>query len=147
MRDIIDRQTFVFSCGPLNTDPSQFQTPMNLRFAADAMVLKSISYADTSGIDVADVVQIWCNITNDNLIGAFPNSGGQHTPIFLQCDQYFILSNTFQTGNLMFQFQQTQSGAARPFLYNPQPLISDQIGGSNTNGVVVLTIEFLKHSK
>ena len=124
MRDKIDRQTFVISVN-LETltgaIPSQVQLPMNLRFASDELILKSIIYNNSGATaDIDDVVQIWCNVTNDGLIGAFPNSPLQ-TPVFLQLDQHFTINNTFQTGNFVLQFQNTSLGA--PASYNPQSLI------------------------
>ena len=76
--NIIERQTFIISVN-FNTMTgvvySQVQLPINLRFAADELVLKSIIYNNTGAVaDVDDVIQIWCNLTSDNLIGAFPNT-------------------------------------------------------------------------
>ena len=115
---------------------------MNLRFAADELVLKSIIYSPGAALDVGDMVQIWCSLTNDNLIGTFPNDIGQS----YQHDEHFRLSNSFQTGNITFQFQ-TTIGPAAPFYYNPQALISvaalvPVVG--NTKGIVSFTVEFLK---
>ncbi len=154
MRDIIDRQTFVISANlqtlnTVTTIPSIINVPMNLRFAADELVLKSISYSPLDGTnDVTNIIQIWCNITNDNLIASFGNDLSQS----YQHNEHFRLNNTFQTGNLILQFLGTdgsidnvpnfQSIAS----YNPQRLISTQLP-QRTFGVVVLTIEFLKLSK
>jgi len=120
MREIIDRQTFVISVNFATFVPgppevrSQVTLPMNLRFAADELVLKSLAYGG-GGTDLADVVQIWCNLTNDGLIGAFPN-----TIQFSQMhDEHFSISNNFQTGNLVLQFQETDRGA----LVAIQPII------------------------
>lgn len=148
----IDRQTFVISVN-LNTltgvIPSQVQLPMNLRFAADELVLKSITYNPFAGnLDVDNTVQIWCNITNDNLIGSFSNTNNLST----QHDEHFRINNTFQTGNFVLQFQGTDGSLdnvpnfGNPGSYNPQRLISSQFP-QRTFGTVVLTIEFLKHSK
>src|SRR5690606_27708687 len=127
---------------------AEVQIPLNLRFAADELVVKSINYNATFGSsDVPDVVQIWCNITNDNIIGSFPNSGSidgmTSTPIFQTHDDHFRLNNTFQTGNMILQFQTTDSG--NRFSYNPQPLISTQ-NPQFTFDVVVITIEFIKYA-
>jgi hypothetical protein len=99
--------------------------------------LKTISYSLGAVADVAEMVQIWCNITNDPLIGAFSNS----TRVGLYCDNHFAISNKFQNGVFTLQFQKTDSGS--PFFYNPQALITGPNG--NTKGIVVLVIEFLKH--
>ena len=50
--------------------PSQVQLPMNLRFAADELILKSITYNNNVSIfpDISNTVGIWCNVTNDGLI-------------------------------------------------------------------------------
>ena len=152
MINIIDRQTVVISVnlatfviGPPEVK-SQVQLPINLRFAADELILKTIVYNNTGAVaDVDDVIHdvIWCNITNDNLIGAFPNAPTQH-PIFLQLDNHFKISNNFQTGNFVLQFQQTSIG--NPASFNPQPLISSQ-AAQHTHGTVVMTIEFIKSTK
>ena len=117
--NIVDRQTFVISVNfaalwinPATRlgNPSQVSLPMNLRFAADELILKTISYSNGSGVpDTANFAQIWCNVTNDNLIGAFPNNELVSTYFFL--DQHCSISNAFQTGNLVFQFQNTSLGA------------------------------------
>ena len=83
------------------------------------------------------MVQIWCGITNDNLIGTFPNGVG----LSYQHDENFRVSNSFQTGNITFQFQTTINGA--PFYYNPQGLISSTVV-DNTKRIVSFTVEFLK---
>src|SRR5690606_32156428 len=78
MSNIIDRQTFVFSISLFDfttvggvENRAEVQIPLNLRFAADELVVKSINYNATfRSSDVPDVVQIWCNITNDNIIGS-----------------------------------------------------------------------------
>lgn len=147
MTNVIDRQTFVFSFYFFdNTVPSQIQTNLNLRFAADELVLKSISYAPyindptDPDYDVPDNIQIWCNVTNDNLIGAFANT----TPNSVYHNDHFRINNTFQTGNFILQFQTTDQGA--PFPYNPQPLVSTQVT-QRTFGIVSLTIEFIKLTK
>ena len=151
MREIIDRQTFVFSIdmnGLAVNNQSYIQSAVNLRFPADELVLKSLTYkvipAAAGGTDdVDDVVQIWCNIINDGLMTAFPNN----TAFLSYADLHFTINNTFQTGNLVFQFQQTANGA--PFYYNPQASIvaPGAPGTSNTNGILSFTIEFLKHNK
>ena len=151
MKEVINRQTLIISvnlatfvAGPPEI-PSQIQTPVNLRFAADELILKALEYNTVTGVDIADVVQIWCSITNDNLIASFPNDAS----VYQHHDSHFTLCNTFQTGVITFQFQQTKVDNA-PFYYNPQPVISSQrtnAGGSNTRGVVSFTIEFVKYSK
>lgn len=151
MSNIIDRQTFVIST-PLDiltgAIPSIVELPMNLRFAADELILKSISYANPNALasqDVMDVVQIWCNITNDGLIGSFPNSGPSAIPVVSNPNTHLRLSNSFQTGNFILQFQVTDG--APYFLnnasFNPQSLISSQVP-QRTFGTVVLTVEFVK---
>ena len=138
MTNVIDRQTVVFSINLALLLPSVAQIPMNLRFAADELVLKSITYSPGAVLDVGDMVQIWCSLTNDNLIATFPNGVG----LSYQHDEYFRLSNSFQTGNITFQFQTTINGA--PFYYNPQTLISVGAVVGNTKGIVSFTVEFLK---
>ena len=141
---IIDRQTFIFSIDLNGLDPSQISTNINLRFTANEIILKSISYTSENA-DVPDVVQIWCNITNDGLIGSFPNGGdgnNNNVPVFQTHNEHFRLNNnSFQTGNFILQFQTTNQG--EPFYYNPQPLISTQ-SPTHTNGIVSITIEFVK---
>ena len=75
-------------------DPSQTITPVNLRFAADELILKSLTYnSDAAHPDANDdLVQIWCNITNDGLITAFPNNSTFNQ----QYNTHFRLNNTFQ---------------------------------------------------
>ena len=118
MTNVIDRQTVVFSINLALLLPSVAQIPMNLRFAADELVLKSLTYSPGAVPDVGDMVQIWCSLTSDNSIGTFPNGVG----LSYQHDEHFRFSNSFQTGNIPFQFQTTANGA--PFYYNPQKLIS-----------------------
>lgn len=138
MNQIIDRQTFIFSVNLNVVGNEVIKTPVNLRFAADELILKSISYnVNPTNADAANVTQIWCNITNDNLIGSFPNNAA----VFQQHNESFRISNTFQTGNFELQFQKTGTNIA-PFYYNPQPLI-----GTETRGVVAITIEFVKLAK
>jgi hypothetical protein len=137
MTNILDRQTFVFSVNLNNAGANVIQTPISLRFAADELILKSISYNNVGNNDTTDVVQIWCNITNDNLIGSFPNND----TVFQTLNSHFRISNTFQTGIFELQFQQTANNVG-PIYYNPQPLI-----GASTKGVVVITIEFTKLAK
>ncbi len=151
MTNIIDRQTVIFSINFSNAAliaSSQINSAINLRFAADELVIKSIVYNDPTGTDTPDVIQIWCNLTNDNLIGAFPNGAGllgAGSPIFLVPNTYFRLNNTFQTGNINLQFQQTDNTIASPLFYNPQPLLS--VTAQTTFGTVSITIEFLKYAK
>ena len=115
---------------------------MNLRFAADELILKSITYNKNVSViaDVSSTVLIWCNITNDNFIGAFPNT----TNNCYYHDEHFTINNTFQTGNFVLQFQRGDLG--QPATFNAQPLISSQ-APQRTFGTVVLTIEFVKHQK
>ena len=58
MTNVIDRQTVVFSINLALLLPSVAQIPMNLRFAADELVLKSITYSPGAVLDVGDMVQI-----------------------------------------------------------------------------------------
>jgi hypothetical protein len=148
MHEIIDRQTFVFSIDMASlavANKSYIQTAVNLRFAADELVLKALTYqgipASAGGTDdTDDMVQIWCNLTNDGLLTAFPNN----TAFQSFADLHFTLNNTFQSGNVVFQFQQTANGS--PFYYNPQdPIV--EAGTSHTNGILSFTVEFLKHDK
>ena len=147
MSNITDRQTVIVSVSLIlmNTvtgNPSHIQLPINLRFAADELIVKNITYNNNFSVtpDVSNTVLIWCNLTNDGLIGVFPNS--------VNCsyhrDDHFRLNNTFQTGNIIMQF--LQSDTANPATYNPQPLISAQ-APQETFGSVSITLEFVKHSK
>ena len=158
MKNIVDRQTFVISvnlgrftpkAGAVPEVLSIANLPMNLRFAADTLVVKSIGYSGATGAaDVEDMVQVWCNITNDNIIATFPNTNNIQT----QHNSYFSISNKFQTGLFVLQFQETNgtldnvptNGPIASYL--PQRLISSQ-DPQKTKGVVCLTIEFLKHEK
>ncbi len=133
MTNVVDRQTFVFSIDFATATTSQINTSINLRFAADELILKGISYNVAPATDTEGVVQIWCNLTNDNLIGSFPNN----VAVFQNLNSHFRLNNTFQTGNLLLQFQQT--GLDTVFHYNPEAL-----DNGSTLGVVALTIEFIK---
>lgn len=148
MNSILDRQTFVISVNMFNLsgvlDPSilsQVSLPMNLRFAANELRVKSIAYHvlhDTN--DVEDIIQIWCNQTNDGLIATFPNS----INFQVQHDEHFRLNNSFQTGNFTLQFQSTDLG--NPASFNPQSLISSQ-NPQRTFGTVSITVEFVKLAK
>lgn len=135
MIDIVDRQTFVFSLDLQTATSSQIQTFLNLRFSADELILKSIVYNVPSATDTDEVLQIWCNVTNDGLIGAFPNNAA----VFLPLNTRFRLNNSFQTGNFVLQFQ--TAGNDLVFHYNSGALTS------NTHGVVAVTIEFIKLKK
>jgi len=101
MSNIQDRQTVVFTINLATLLPSKAIIPMNLRFAADELVLKSLT---SSPSDVADAVQIWCDRTIDGMIGVFANGIG----LTYQHDEHFRISNSFQSGNIVFQFQQLQ---------------------------------------
>ncbi len=165
--NIIDRQTVIVSVNlvTFKTDagthievPAIVNLPMNLRFAADEMVLKNITYNSVDGkADTPDVVQIWCSITNDGIIGTFPNAGdtdpanGFPIPLSCQHDDHFRLNNSFQTGNMQLQFQQTRVNVL-PSLNYPlgfpgsigvQPLIS-ALAAQTTFGSVSMTLEFIK---
>ncbi len=148
MSNIADRQTVVVSinCATFHVPggvPSVVTLPMNLRFAANELVVKNISYIGAA-TDVSDVVQIWCNITNDGLIGSFPNSGTNNLiPVFISCDNHFKINNNFQIGNFVLELQQTGGPAGTPASYNTQPLISS-LAAQSTFGKVVITLEFLK---
>jgi hypothetical protein len=143
-----DCQSFIVSinCNTFTGAVSSIVTlPMNLRFAADAMIVKSIAYnAKGAQNDVNDTVQIWCNLTNDQIIGSFPNTGINNIPVSTYLNSHFMLSNTFQTGNVVFQLQSTDLGA--PASYLPQALISSQ-NPQRTFGTVTITIEFIKLRK
>lgn len=137
MSNICDRQTMVFSFNLTLLLPSVAVVPMNLRFAADEMILKSVTYSPVANADIGDSVNIWCDKTNDGIIATFANGIG----LSYQHDEHFRLSNSFQTGNMTFQFQTTINGS--PFFYNPQVLISGAILG-NTHGIISFTVEFVK---
>ena len=121
-----------------------------MTFAADELVVKSLAYSSLAGnADVNDVVQIACNITNDNLICAFPN-----TSMFSQVhNEHFAINNSFSGGNLTLQFKGTDGLITEigpvfssPASFRPQRLISAQ-APQRTKGTVVLTIEFVKYAK
>src|SRR5690606_24549557 len=114
---LFKRQSAGENSASINT--SLIRSPINLRFAADELIVKSISYADPTNTDTPDVILIWCNITNDNIIGSFANSSS----ITVRHDEHFCISNTFQTGIFELQFQQTRATTV-PFYSSPQPLIS-----------------------
>ncbi len=142
MSNILDRQTFVFSINMnLLTNTSKIQSAIQLRFVADEMILKSISYkVRAATADTDNMVQIWCNMINDNLMVAFPNNSS-----YIQAmDLHFRVNNVCQTGSIEFQFQQTALGA--PLYYNPQNGIVTA-GVSQTNGILCFTIEFVKYVK
>ena len=141
---VIDRQTFVFSVNLNALNPSQIQTPVNLRFVAHELILKSLSYSTVNATpDAKNLVQIWCNLTNDGLLTSFPNN----QVLCTFPDLHFTLNNNFQAGNIIFQFQKT-TAYNDPLFYNPQPLISDVTAPVNvTRGIVSFTIEFVKYLK
>lgn len=128
--NVADRQTFVFSINFGATN--QIQTFLNLRFSADELIVKSIVYNVAANADTVGVVQIYCNVTNDSLIGAFGNDGLTAQ----QSNCHFRLNNSFQTGNFVLQFQ--KAGADTNFHYNPTAL------DTNSHGVAAVTIEFVK---
>ena len=145
MKNIVDRQTFIFSFNFFVNESSQILTQLNLLFPADELVVKNISYAPFSldplaQVDVPTVVQIWCNVTNDNLIGTF-STGTSNSTVH---NNQFALSNTFQNGQFILQFQRTNNPS--PFYYYPQALISPQ-APQKIFGTVSVIIEFLKHEK
>jgi len=130
MSNFADRQTFVFSLD-LGSSP-QIQTSLNWRFSADELVVKSITYNSVAGADTDALLQIWCNVTNDSLIGSFPNNAA-----FIQSqNDHFRLNNSFQTGNFVLQFQ--TAGLDTNFHYNPTAL------NTGSHGTVAVTIEFIK---
>ncbi len=151
--NIADRQVVIISVNLFTFTgafPSQVSLPMALRFAADEVIVKNISYngaisPNQATADIADVVQIWCDKTNDGIIGSFPNCGDPAVPISCQHNDKFRLNNTFQTGNFMLQFQQSGAGGMFSTVasYNPQPLIS-ALAAQTTFGVVSITLEFIK---
>ena len=120
MSNIINRKTYIISVNLITLTgavPSQVTLPLDLTFAADELVVKSLAYSSLAGnADVNDLVQIACNITNDNLICAFPNTEGPP----------MVFSS--------------------PASFRPQRLISAQVP-QRTKGTVVLTIEFVKYAK
>ena len=155
MSNIINRKTYIISVNLITLTgavPSQVTLPLDLTFAADELVVKSLAYSSLAGnADVNDLVQIACNITNDNLICAFPN-----TLMFSEVhDEHFAINNAFSGGNLTLQFQGTDGliteGPAAPVFaspasFRPQRLISAQVP-QRTKALLVLTIEFVKYAK
>ncbi len=145
--NIVDRQTIVLSVN-LNTMtgavPSKISIPLNLRFAADVVDVKSILYANPqygATPDIQDIIQLWTNITVDGLIGAFSNAGPNAITASSERIQHFRLNNTFQTGNMEIQFQSTDLGG--PASINPQSLISLQ-NPQRSFGTVVISLQFIK---
>ena len=153
MSNIINRKTYIISVNLITLTgavPSQVTLPLDLTFAADELVVKSLAYSSLAGnADVNDLVQIACNITNDNLICAFPN-----TLMFSEVhDEHFAINNSFSGGNLTLQFQGTDGLIteigpvfASSASFRPQRLISAQVP-QRTKGTLVLTIEFVKYAK
>ena len=82
------------------------------------------------------------------MIGSFSNANN----FTVRHDEHFTISNSFQTGNLILQFQGTDGSLnnvpdyGNPGSHNPQRLISNQ-SPKRTFGTVVLTIEFVKYGK
>ncbi len=166
MSNILDRQTYVISVNMATfseaANPpvkSIVNIPINLRFTTHEMVLKSIVYNNpffATSQDLSDIIQIYCNITNDNLIGAFSNAPAAAAAappgIVLEMDNHFTIGNPFQTSNMQLQFMQTTNNNLNngnvAIIGNagPQLLISRQAvdTAQRTFGTVVLTIEFLK---
>lgn len=154
MNNIIDRQTLIFSVNLDTFNPAgvlaQVEIPISLRFPADELIVKSITYNPKEGAaDLSDSVQIACNITNDNLIAAFPNKN----PFTQQHEDHFKISGTFQNGIFMLQFQGTDGSLDNVPNFKsplgsclPQRLISSQ-NPQRTKGTVILTIEFIRHDK
>ena len=138
MTNIADKQTVILLINLATLLPTQAIVPINLRFAADELALKSLTYSPSGIADVADAVQIWCDQTCDGLIASFPNG----IALNYQHNEHFRLTNTFQTGNIVFQFQTTANGS--PIFYNPQALISPLAVLGNTKGIVSFTLEFIK---
>ena len=100
MTRIVNRQSFVF-CFDFDGSvlPSIINTNLNLRFQADEMVVKSITYAmETNSVDTSELIQIWCNITSDNIIGAFPNLDPN-----TQSPNHHFTVNKFQTGSFVLR--------------------------------------------
>jgi hypothetical protein len=99
MREIIERQSFVFSvdfAALVLLDTSQIESPINLRFAADELIFRSITYNVPGGTDTDDMVQIWCNITHDGLLTAFPI-------------MVFMFNTPSSTSNSITHFKQVMS--------------------------------------
>ena len=66
MSNIINRKTYIISVNLTlaGAVPSQVTLPLDLTFAADELVVKSLAYSSLAGnADVNDLVQIACNIT------------------------------------------------------------------------------------
>ena len=154
MSNIINRKTYIISVNLITLTgavPSQVTLPLDLTFAADELVVKSLAYSSLAGnADVNDLVQIACNITNNNLICAFPN-----TLMFSEVhDEHFAINNSFSGENLTLQFQGTDGLITEgppivfssPASFRSQRLISAQVP-QRTKGTVVLTIEFVKYDK
>ena len=146
MKEIIDRQTLLFSVNLNGLNPSQIEAAVNLRFASDALILKSLVYNAVTGADDNKVVQIWCGIIEDGLMAAFPNNSAVNN----YPDQHFKINNTFQNGNIKFQFQKTNTNPNidNRIYSNPQPLISDPAVPTNTTtGTLAFLLEFVKYAK
>jgi len=134
MKQIIERQ-YVNISNDL-TQANNINVGINLRFDADAVIVKHVIYNASDG--ASSVIQIYTSLTMDNILCSFPNSGSNNIPVFLQLDIPFILSSRFRQGVINFQYQTPPSTA--PF-YGPGPLVPI---GANT-GVVSLLLEFVKY--
>lgn len=148
MKEIIDRQTLIITVNLFPFDspanPSSVNIPINLRFSADALIIKQVSYSPNSNnADTGDMILVWCNITNDNLIAVIPNGSSNVIPLSATHDDCFMINNTFQTGTMILQFMSGEDSAP-PFYYNPTPLISNI---QQTFGIISLTIQFVKFLK
>ena len=120
MSNIADRQTFCLSFDFTTLIPSRARIPIILRFRADEMVVKSLSYANHNAHDTRNVVQIWCDKTVDPLIGQFPNfASTTQSP-----NTHIRLSNPFQADTLTLEFQQTENAPVNGSFSNPQQMIT-----------------------
>lgn len=156
MPKIIDRQTFVITANTFNMNTavpaanptaSIINLPLVLRFAADSLIVKQISYSPSAATpDAGDMLLIYCNLTNDKLIASIPNGSSNVIPLAAHHDDYFSLSNTFQSGTLVLQIQSGTIPALIYYSSDPQPLISLQ-NPQKTYGILSLTIEFQKHAR
>lgn len=135
MSKIVDRQSFLFSFKFNGTVyPSILRTNLFLRFQADELVVKSITYStDPATNDTVELCQIWCNIVNDNLIGSFPN----FAPNTQSPNHHFTMSK-FQQGEFVLAFQTSTPSN----YYSSQDLLSSL---AYTYGTVAIAIEFIKY--
>lgn len=147
MKVIAERQLVVISAS-LATQ-NNIKVPIELRFNADEVILKNITYASTPvGDNSSGVINIFSNLTADPIIGSFPTGWNNFTnavpvttfygSVSSYFEQYLTLANKFRVGIVNFQFQ--QPAGTTPYVGN-SPLIA-----ANTFlGTVTFTLDFIRY--